>query len=74
MGTEFEWDVAKAEANLRKHRVSFEEAVTAFSDVLSSTVTDPLHSKAKRDTYCLVKPARVASSSWSTQTEMRKFA
>jgi uncharacterized DUF497 family protein len=44
MSIEFEWDPAKAEANLRKHGVSFEEAVTAFSDALSSTIPDPLHS------------------------------
>jgi len=28
----FEWDPRKARENLRKHGVSFEEAVTAFSD------------------------------------------
>ena len=29
---DFEWDSAKAEANLRKHRVSFFEAATVFAD------------------------------------------
>jgi uncharacterized DUF497 family protein len=29
---EFEWDPAKADANYRKHGVSFEEAVTVFGD------------------------------------------
>jgi uncharacterized DUF497 family protein len=28
----FEWDAAKAESNLRKHGVSFEEAQTCFED------------------------------------------
>lgn len=28
----FEWDAAKAAINLRKHGVSFEEAVTMFAD------------------------------------------
>ena len=28
----FEWDSAKAESNLRKHRVSFFEAATVFAD------------------------------------------
>jgi hypothetical protein len=28
----FEWDPRKASANLRKHRVSFEEAATVFED------------------------------------------
>jgi uncharacterized DUF497 family protein len=29
---EFEWDSGKAEANLRKHRVSFEDAARVFLD------------------------------------------
>lgn len=31
-GWQFEWDPAKASANLRKHRVSFDEASTVFED------------------------------------------
>lgn len=41
---QFEWDRGKARWNLRKHRVSFDEAVTAFYDPLSATVDDPDHS------------------------------
>jgi hypothetical protein len=37
----FRWDANKAAANLRKHRVSFEEAATAFGDALSLTIEDP---------------------------------
>jgi uncharacterized DUF497 family protein len=40
----FEWDAEKARGNLTKHRVSFEEAATAFSDPLSLTTFDPDHS------------------------------
>ena len=40
----FEWDSEKAEANLRKHGVSFEEAASVFFDPLSLTIPDPLHS------------------------------
>lgn len=40
----FERDPEKAKANLLKHDVSFEEAETVFSDPLSITVLDPLHS------------------------------
>ncbi|MGH8710644.1 MAG: BrnT family toxin [Burkholderiales bacterium] len=40
----FEWDTRKAEQNLRKHGVSFEEAATVFRDVLSATGHDPDHS------------------------------
>lgn len=41
---EFEWAPAKAAANLRKHNVSFDEAVTVFADFLSVTAPDPDHS------------------------------
>ncbi len=44
MSLTFEWDTQKAESNLRKHRVSFEEASTVFRDMLSRTIPDPLHS------------------------------
>jgi uncharacterized DUF497 family protein len=44
MGYDFEWDIQKAEANLKKHKVSFEEAITVFSDPLAITVPDPQHS------------------------------
>ena len=44
MGLQFEWDPNKAASNLRRHRVSFEEAATVFEDRLSVTVADPDHS------------------------------
>jgi len=40
----FEWDREKAKKNLRKHKVSFEEAMTVFYDPLSATFDDPDHS------------------------------
>ena len=40
----FEWDPKKANANLEKHGVTFEEASTAFADWDSITVPDPEHS------------------------------
>jgi len=45
MDVNFEWDEAKAIANFRKHRVSFEEGTTVFTDPSSITVSDPLHSQ-----------------------------
>jgi uncharacterized DUF497 family protein len=42
--TKFEWDAGKAKLNIRKHRVSFEEAETAILDELSKTTPDPDHS------------------------------
>jgi uncharacterized DUF497 family protein len=40
----FEWDREKAKKNLRKHRVSFDEAMTVFYDPLSATFNDSDHS------------------------------
>lgn len=41
---EFEWDPKKAKENLRKHRVSFEEASSVFGDELAAFYQDPDHS------------------------------
>jgi uncharacterized protein len=40
----FEWDLQKAFANLRKHRVSFEEAKTVFLDEEALLLPDNEHS------------------------------
>jgi hypothetical protein len=40
----FEWDEEKAKANLKKHRVGFDEATTVFTDPFSVTIHDPDHS------------------------------
>ena len=42
---EFEWDSDKAKSNIGKHRVTFEEAMSAFRDPLSLVVPDPDHSE-----------------------------
>lgn len=47
MSVTFEWDEEKAESNLEKHGVSFEEAATAFGDTLSVTIPDPAHSEGE---------------------------
>lgn len=44
MAYEFDWDPAKADQNVRKHGVTFEEATTVFADPLATTVTDSRHS------------------------------
>ena len=49
----FEWDARKAAANLRDHRVSFEEAASAFADWQSITVSDPEHSEGEIRYYLL---------------------
>ncbi len=40
----YEWDPVKAAANVRKHRVSFEEAASVFLDEAALTFWDPDHS------------------------------
>lgn len=42
---EFEWDDGKAEDNISKHGISFEEGATIFNDPMIATVFDPYHSK-----------------------------
>jgi uncharacterized protein len=41
---DFEWDDAKAAANLRKHAVSFEEAAKVFDDPYALDQPDARHS------------------------------
>lgn len=44
---QFEWDEAKAAANLRKHGVSFELASSIFSDPRILTLADATHSESE---------------------------
>jgi uncharacterized DUF497 family protein len=44
MPSVFEWDWLKARVNLRKHRVSFTEAVSVFGDPLARIFVDEDHS------------------------------
>ena len=43
MNLNLEWDEEKANENLKKHKVSFEEARTIFNDPFSITILDPQH-------------------------------
>jgi uncharacterized DUF497 family protein len=45
MNMRFEWDPAKAKSNIRKHSVSFDEAVTVFKDPLAFIFDDTHHSE-----------------------------
>ena len=47
----FVWDIRKAESNVRKHGVSFEEAQTAFYDPNASEFYDPSHSDLEEDRF-----------------------
>lgn len=44
----FEWDGGKAESNIKKHGVAFDEAVTVFYDSLAATFDDPEPSRGER--------------------------
>jgi len=43
-GILFDWDEAKEAANIAKHGVSFDEAMTAFSDEFAQIYDDEEHS------------------------------
>jgi len=43
----FQWDPAKATSNVRKHGVSFDEAVTVFKDPLALIFDDTEHSEVE---------------------------
>lgn len=45
MDLQFEWDDAKAKANLKKHGVAFDEALSVFADPLARIFDDPDHSE-----------------------------
>lgn len=47
MDLSFEWDPRKAAYNVRKHGVSFEEAVQVFGDPLARIFDDPGHSSGE---------------------------
>ena len=50
---QFEWNPDKANLNLKKHGVSFNEASTVFNDPLSLTFPDPDHSYGE-DRYVII--------------------
>ena len=55
----FEWDDAKAAANLKKHGVSFDEASTVFYDPHALVVDDEKHSYDE-DRFVIVGLSAVA--------------
>ncbi|HWG35936.1 MAG TPA: BrnT family toxin [Gemmatimonadaceae bacterium] len=50
----FEWDAAKARANVHKHGISFDEAETAFSDEHALVMPDPEHSSVYEERLVLI--------------------
>jgi uncharacterized DUF497 family protein len=54
----YEWDTAKAAANVRKHGVSFEEAASVFLDPAALTFLDPDHSENEERAITIGRSAR----------------
>ena len=52
---EFEWDDQKERDNIKKHRVTFSEAVESFMDPDGMQLTDSRHSKAEKRYYLVGK-------------------
>ena len=89
MNATFEWNIEKAESNLQKHGVSFDEAATVFFDPLSITIPDPLHSGeesrfviaglSRRQNYLVVvhtergENIRIISARPATPSERKKY-
>jgi len=47
MRYDFEWDIKKARANVRKHKISFERAATIFRDPELLSIPDDEHSETE---------------------------
>ncbi len=48
MQIRFEWDDVKATSNLRKHGISFEDAIAAFADPFAMMTQDRIEGREQR--------------------------
>ena len=69
----FEWDARKAWANLKKHRVSLEEAKTVFNDPWLLTYPDELHSETEERYISIGYSIRIISSRKATAAERKTY-
>ena len=51
---QFKWDDSKNAANIKKHGVSFEEAVSVFDDTSSLIMFDEFHSTKDEDRFLII--------------------
>lgn len=51
---EFEWDPAKAESNIKKHGVTFDEAKTVFYDEFALQFYDDKSSQLEEDRFLML--------------------
>ena len=56
----FLWDPIKAENNIKKHGVSFEEAMSAFLDTYARRAYDSEHSTSREDRWILLAMSQLA--------------
>jgi uncharacterized DUF497 family protein len=56
----FEWDAEKNESNLRKHGISFEEAVTMFDGPVVTREDESHHSEVREISFGLIGGVIVA--------------
>jgi uncharacterized protein len=54
----YEWDPTKSAANVKKHRISFEEAASVFLDADALTFLDPDHSDEEEREITIGRSAR----------------
>ncbi len=85
----FEWDSDKAQINITKHGITFQEASTAFGDPFSMTIPDPDHSEDEQRLLLMGRSSenrlmvvsftdrdpktRIISARKATTTERRKY-
>lgn len=55
---EFEWDLRKEAENIKKHQISFLEAIETFSDPLGFALKDDRHSADEDRFYWVGKTAK----------------
>ncbi len=73
MSLQFEWDKNKANINLKKHKVSFEEARTVFSDPLALIFNDEEHSLPEELREIIIgnsEQRRLLLTSYTERTEI----
>jgi uncharacterized DUF497 family protein len=69
----FDWDSKKAQSNLRKHGVSFDEAATVFLDPHAVSGPDPDHS-ASEERYITFGYSRLGQLlAVATRTDLAQF-
>ena len=56
---QIEWNREKAEKNIKKHKVSFDETMTVFYDPLTATFDDPDHSLGEQRLITIGSSSRV---------------